>query len=121
MDRQVKIIYANEYYEDDYGSRMHVDASITDWETVTQEEYLFLSSNFWQLFPIKRGRYILLVKDEETVEARILQLKDLLKEQIAKDKERKAKEKAAKEAKAAKAIEKEKKKYEEMKKKFEGK
>jgi|WetSurMetagenome_2_1015567.scaffolds.fasta_scaffold57700_4 hypothetical protein len=124
MSRQVKIVFANEYYEEDAGSRMHVDASITDWETVTDEEYTFLRDNWWKLFPSKsrygqdKEVYILITKDEETIPARLVELRDLLKEQIAKDKARQEKEKAALAAKEAKKLEKKKKLLEELKKEF---
>lgn len=125
--RQVKIIYANEYYEENEGSRTHVDASITDWEEISDEEYVFLTSNFWQLFQPKvrsygyeKGRHILLVKDEETISDRIVELRILIQEQLEKDKTRKKKEEASEALKEVKKAEKERKKYELLKQKFEG-
>lgn len=123
MSRQVKILIANEYYNEDYGSRLNIEGSITDWEEISDEDYHILAYNFHTLFPGKTERYvseryILLTKDDEDIQFRIVKLKELLakqQEKIAKEKKKRVEDEKKK---ADKKAERERKKYEELKRKF---
>lgn len=126
MSRQVKIVIANEHYDEDYGSRINVEGSITDWEEISDEDYLLLVSNFHILFPYKssyggysKEKYILLTKDDEQISSRIVKLQELLlkqKEKIEKQKQKEIDDKRKREVKKA---ENERKKYEALKVKYE--
>lgn len=118
---KVKIIIVHNFDCDDDHSIEVAKEGVTDWEEISQKDYIHLFYNLHRIIkPMRDSRPILICQDETPIIHRIEQLKEL----IEKDRKREEKEKqAAKDRKAKKALltqDKKKKLFEELKSEFEG-
>lgn len=118
------ILYNVEYDYSDYGhDSFSIIDSISDWETITDQE-LNLLRRYIDKEDFGKGYYpLLLVKDDVPVFERIKNIKAYVKRLELKHKkyeeELKKKEEARKEKSAAKKAEKERKMLEKLKEKYE--
>jgi len=123
--RQVRIVLMHDQYSDydDYHSILN--NSITDWESISEADYILLK-NQWHLlekeFAHVRGRPLLLEKDQTSVQVRIASIKSWIDHEREKEtkaaelKKQKAHEKAL--AKLRKDAESEQALLAELKKKY---
>lgn len=132
MTKQVKIVLSRDICisdYDDYYSRKIVQDSISDWEEISDEDYLFLRTNLFRLARDYQRDFdllpTLLVKDDKPVIDRIVSIKEYIeqeKQQAAKEKaEADAKKREREKNRLLKKNKSEKELFEELKKKFEGK
>ena len=114
----VKLVLSTDYC-DDYHSHEYISQSITDWDEVTEEELIFLVSNYKKLSLWKPYTYpILLIKNSTPVEELLVNIKDLMAKQLEESKKRKAAVEKAQETKRKNKEEKERKLLEELKGKY---
>jgi hypothetical protein len=125
--REVKIVCVIDGYYDSYGddASKHIKDSLTDWETISDEDYTLLKDNFWRLQQkaVNRSSSLVLIeKDPVSVMERISSIKEWIQEERIRQEQEVAKRKAAAEEKALKRMMKkagdEKRLLEELKKKY---
>lgn len=135
MTKQVKIVlfdkyeYADDYY--DYSSLKVIKQGITDWETISDEDYEFIRNNLYYLKRIYHDKPgiasepILIVKDDRPVIDTIKKIKEAI-EKTEQDRRAEEEKEAAMKAdrarkRQAKKEEKERALLEQLQKKFEQK
>lgn len=114
--RQIKLfstanVYIDEYYDGGY-NQMVLNTGISDWETVTEEEYQYIRNNLSLLNSYRKQSVIIVEKLDNAHEA-ISDIKAMIRklerdEEKRKEAERKRKEEAA-EKRAMKKLERDKK------------
>lgn len=123
--KEVKIVLVHDAYTDYDDSKGIMQEGISDWETISDEDYKLLQQNWWKLcnhMNVHNARLVLLEKDAAPVKKRI----DSIRGWIAEERVRQEREAQLKKEKAqARALKKlmdnaesEKKLLEELKKKY---
>lgn len=75
-------------YDDEWNSVETIN-SISDWETITEEEYNFLKNNLYRLFNrVTEGYPVLLRKDSVSVHQRITSIKEFIAADVEKERKR---------------------------------
>ena len=123
---EVKIVLASEAYEEDYGNYYHraeIKGTISDWEEISEEELTWLRKYIHEIpTPWKFWHYIILVKDDVPVMARLDSIKGFIKDEKKKQEEKRlAKEeinRKRQETKRKRQEEKELKELERLKEKY---
>ncbi|AUZ95091.1 hypothetical protein FDI40_gp332 [Agrobacterium phage Atu_ph07] len=86
---EVKIFMASSSSYDDEWNSVETINSISDWETITEEEYNFLKNNLYRLFNrATEGYPVLLRKDSVSVHQRITSIKELIAADVEKERKR---------------------------------
>lgn len=92
--RQVKLFLSEERYTDWDDSHAELGKGVTDWETLSDEDYSFLKNNLWLLRNQLNVNVILVEKDCVPVVQRIASIREWVKQQQAKIDEEKARKRA---------------------------
>ncbi len=96
--RQVRIVLVHDCYTDYDENKSVLGDGISDWETISDEDYKLLRDNMWRLnrdLITDNGRPVLIEKDSQSVRTRI----NSITEWIKQERERQEKEEAARRAK----------------------
>lgn len=123
--KEVKIVLVHDAYTDYDDSKGIIQEGVSDWESISDEDYKLLQQNWWKLcdhMNVHNARLVLLEKDSVPVKRRI----DSIKGWITEERQRQEREAQIKREKAqARALKKlaadaaaERKLLEELKKKY---
>lgn len=123
--KEVKIVLVHDAYTDYDDSKGIIQEGVSDWESISDEDYKLLQQNWWKLcdhMNVHNARLVLLEKDSVPVKRRI----DSIKGWITEERQRQEREAQIKRDKAqARALKKlaadaasEKRLLEELKKKY---
>lgn len=86
---EVKIFMASTSSYDEEWHTVDTINSISDWETITEEEYTLLKNNLYRLFDRSSEGYpVLLRKDSVSVHQRITSIKELIAADVEKERKR---------------------------------
>lgn len=86
---EVKIFMATTSSYDEEWHTVDTINSISDWETITEEEYTLLKNNLYRLFDRSSEGYpVLLRKDSVSVHQRITSIKELIAADVEKERKR---------------------------------
>lgn len=86
---EVKIFMSTTSSYDEEWHTVDTINSISDWETVTEEEYTLLKNNLYRLFSKSSEGYpVLLRKDSVSVHQRITSIKELIAADVEKERKR---------------------------------
>ena len=123
--KEVKIVLVHDAYTDYDDSKGIMQEGISDWETISDEDYKLLQQNWWKLcnhMNVHNARLVLLEKDATPVKKRIDSIRGWIEEErVRQEREAQLKKEKA-QARALKKLmdnaESEKKLLEELKKKY---
>lgn len=86
---EVKIFMSTTSSYDEEWHTVDTINSISDWETITEEEYNLLKNNLYRLFDRSSEGYpVLLRKDSVSVHQRITSIKELIAADVEKERKR---------------------------------
>ena len=94
--KQVKLILSSTRIDDEYGDEYStiVTDSISDWETISDDEYQLLKDNMYRLQHSYTNNVVLLEKDSVPVIHRIASIREWIQAEREKDEKEKAERQA---------------------------
>lgn len=125
--REVKIVRVIDGYYDSYGDDAfkHIKDSLSDWETISEEDYTLLKDNFWRLqqrASNSNSSLVLIEKDPVSVMERISSIREWIAEERSRQEQEQVKRRAQADERAKKKLlkksETELRLLEELKKKY---
>lgn len=124
--KQVRIVLVHDTYTDfDDESKAIMQQGVSDWESISDEDYALLKHNWWRFeskVNVHNARLVLLEKDAVSAKTRIDSIRDWIAQEREREQQAAQKKKERAEARALKKLmqnaESEKKLLEELRKKY---